>query len=140
MFIHVSLDLCGFVGFWHAKRDGAHPRTVGVAVDPAAVLSAASAATAVVDFINKQMKYYEDEIASIPLLPLSGSVQQHAEKLRDTLVKAQNLGNSIIPRSQRVPEQPIENTSFEQLMMTVLADNRTVRNQVLASPRPQRWH
>ena len=125
MFIHVSLDLCGFVGFWHAKRDGAHPRTVGVAVDPAAVLSAASAATAVVDFINKQMKYYEDEIASIPLLPLSGGVQQHAEKLRDTLVKAQNLGNSIIPRSQRVPEQPIENTSFEQLMMTVLADNRT---------------
>ena len=72
MFTHVSLELCGFVGFWHAKRDGAHPRTVGVAVDPAAVLSTASAATALVDFINKQMSYYEQEIANIPLLPLSG--------------------------------------------------------------------
>jgi len=125
MFIHVSLDLCGFVGFWHAKRDGAHPRTVGVAVDPAAVLSTASAATAVVDFINKQMKYYEDEIASIPLLPLSGDVQQHAQKLLESLVNAQKCGNSIIPKSQRVPEQPVENTSFEQLLMTVFSDNRT---------------
>ena len=68
MFTHVSLELCGFVGFWHAKRDGAHPRTVGVAVDPAAALSTASAATALVDFINKQMSYYEEEIANIPLL------------------------------------------------------------------------
>ena len=125
MFIHVSLDLCGFVGFCHAKRDGAHPRTVGVAVDPAAVLSTASAATAVVDFINKQMKYYEDEIASIPLLPLSGDVQQHAQKLLESLVNAQKCGNSIIPKSQRVPEQPVENTSFEQLLMTVFSDNRT---------------
>ena len=125
MFTHVSLELCGFVGFWHAKRDGAHPRTVGVAVDPAAALSAASAATALVDFINKQMSYYEEEIANIPLLPLSGDVQEHAQKLLDRLVSAQKRGKSIIPRSQRVPQQPIENTSFERLMMTVLADNQT---------------
>ena len=38
---------------------------------------------------------------------------------------ASKRGKSIIPRSQRVPQQPIENTSFERLMMTVLADNQT---------------
>ena len=125
MFTHVSLELCGFVGFWHAKRDGAHPRTVGVAADPAAVLGAASAATALVDFMNKQMEYYKAEIANIPLLPPSGDVQQHAQNLLKSLVKAQESGNSIIPETQTVPEQPVENTSFEQLMMTVFSDNRT---------------
>ena len=124
MFTHVSLELCGFVGFWHAKRDGAHPRTVGVAVDPAAALSTASAATALVDFINKQMSYYEEEIANIPLSAERGCAK-HAQKLLDRLVSAQKRGKSIIPRSQRVPQQPIENTSFERLMMTVLADNQT---------------
>ncbi|CAE7318164.1 unnamed protein product [Symbiodinium sp. CCMP2592] len=93
MFTHVSLELCGFVGFWHAKRDGAHPRTVGVAADPAAVFGAASAATARVDFINKQMDYYKAEIANILLL--SGDVQQHAQKLFESLGKAQeSVGKS----------------------------------------------
>ena len=43
------------------------------------------------------MSYYEEEIANIPLLPLSGDVQEHAQKLIDRLVSAQKRGKSIIP-------------------------------------------
>ena len=58
---HASFELCGFVGSWRAKDEGApmRPMTLGVkAVDPAAAaaLGAASAATSLVDFFRLLQK------------------------------------------------------------------------------------
>ena len=102
---HVSLELRGFVSSWHAKRDGApkQPPTVGVqAFDPAAALGAASSAPSLFDFVKKHLEYYKEEIVKAPLLPQSGDVQEHVQKLSQVLVDAQRLGNPIIPQSQRV--------------------------------------
>ena len=112
---HVSLELCGFVGSWHAKGNGAptHPLTVGVkAFDPAAALGAASSATSLLDFVNRQLAYYKSTVVNIQLLPQGGEVsKQHVEKLFQVLESAQKLGYPIIPQSQTVPEQPVGSTN-----------------------------
>ena len=126
---HVSLELCGFVGSWTAKSDSekAQPTSVGVhAVDPAtaALLGAASSAISVLDFVGKRMAWFQTQFAQVPLLPgLSPAteVKDHAEKLLNAMRSQQ----TIIPQVVEVPEQPVEGTGFQRLMITVLNDNRT---------------
>ena len=125
---HASFELCGFVGSWRAKGEGApmRPMTLGVkAVDPAAALGAASAATSLVDFLNRQLVYFTSTFLKIPLLPPGGEARKHAKKLADLVAGAQQPGNPIILQGQLVPEQPVEGTAFQRLMITVLNDNRT---------------
>ena len=126
---HASFELCGFVGSWRAKDEGApmRPMTLGVkAVDPAtaAALGAASAAASVLDFVGKQLAWFDQKFLNVPLLPgLSSAttVKKHAKDLLD-LMSAQQ---TIIPQQVELPEQLIEGTAFEKLMITVLKDNRT---------------
>ena len=128
---HASFELCGFVGSWRAKDEGApmRPMTLGVkAVDPAAAaaLGAASAATSLVDFFRKQIEYFRSTFLEVSLLPPGGEANEHAKKLADLVDGAQQEGNPIIPQGQLVmPEQPVEGTGFQRLMITVLNDNRT---------------
>ena len=97
-----QFELCGFVGSWRVKGEGApmRPMTLG--------------ATSIFDFISE-----------IKLLPPGEEVGAHAEKLADFVDSVQQVGNSIILQGQVVPEQPVEGTGFQQLMITVLNDNRT---------------
>eukprot|EP00435_Cladocopium_sp_Y103_P018909 s1560_g4.t1 len=126
---HVSLELCGFVGSWTAKSDSekAQPTSVGVhAVDPAAVaaLGAASSTISIFDFVGKRMAWFEEEFTQVQPLPGQSpatKVKEHAERLLD-LMRAQQ---TIIPQVVELPEQPVEGTGFQRLMMTVLNDNRT---------------
>ena len=124
---HVSLELCGFVGSWTAKSDSvkAQPTTVGVhALDPAAALGAASSAVSILDFVRKRMAWFENEFTQVQPLPRlspATKVKDHAERLLD-LMRAQQ---TIIPLVVELPEQPVEGTGFQRLMMTVLNDNRT---------------
>ena len=124
---HVSLELCGFVGSWTAKSDSvkAQPKTFGVhALDTAAALAAASSAVSVLDFVRKQLAWFEAEFARVPLLPglsPATTVKNHAKKLLE-LMSAQQ---TIIPQVVELPEQLIEGTDFEKLMITVLKNNRT---------------
>jgi len=103
------------------------PMTLGVkAVDPAtaAKLGAASAAASVLDFVGKGIEWFEQKFLKVPLLPgLSSAttVKKHAKKLFD-LMKAQQ---TIILQEVELPEQLIEGTGFQRLMITVLNDNRT---------------
>ena len=125
---HASFELCGFVGSWRAKGEGApvRPMTLGVkAVDPAAALSAASAATSIVDFLNWQLVYFTSTFLDISPLPRGGEVSDHAKKLADAVNSAQQEGKFIIPEKQVIPKQPIEGTGFQRLMITVLDDNLT---------------
>eukprot|EP00435_Cladocopium_sp_Y103_P003739 s1949_g1.t1 len=129
-FLTASFELCGFVGSWRAKGGGApmRPMTLGVkAVDPAAAtaLGAASAATSLFDFISRQLRFFTSTFLQIELLPSGGEVGAHIEKLAKFVDSAQQEGNSIILQGQVVPEQPVEGTGFQQLMITVLNDNRT---------------
>ena len=127
---HASFELCGFVGSWRAKDEGApmRPMTLGVkAVDPAAAsaaLAAASSAASVLDFLGKGMAWFEQKFLKVPLLPgLSSAttVKAHAKRLH-RLMSAQQ---TIIPQVVELPEQLIEGTGFQRLMITVLNDNRT---------------
>ena len=128
---HASFELCGFVGSWCAKDEGApmRPMTLGVkAVDPAtasAALAVASSAASVLDFVGKGIAWFEQKFLNVPLLPgLSSAttVKRHAKDLFD-LMSAQQ---TIIPQQfYFLPEQLIEGTAFEKLMITVLKDNRT---------------
>ena len=124
---HASFELCGFVGSWRAKDEGApmRPMTLGVkAVDPAAALGAASAAASALDFLGKQLAWFEEKILKVPLLPgLSSAttVKKHANRLLDLMSARQ----TIIPQKVELPEQLIEGTAFEKLMITVLKDNQT---------------
>ena len=106
------------------------PMTLGVkAVDPAAAsaaLAAASSAASVLDFLGKQLAWFEQKFLNVPLLPgLSSTTavkKKHAKRLLD-LMSAQQ---TIIPQQVFFfPEQLIEGTAFEKLMITVLNDNRT---------------
>ena len=122
---HVSLELCGFVGSWTAVK--AQPTTVRVhALDPdaAAALGVASSAVSIFDFVRKRMAWFEKKFTQVQPLPgLSPAtkIKDHAERLLD-LMRAQQI---IIPLVVELPEQPIEGTGFQRLMMTVLNDNRT---------------
>ena len=126
---HVSLELCGFVGSWTAKSDSekAQPTSVGVhAVDPAAAaaLGAASSAISIFDFVGKRMAWSETQFAEVPLLARlspATNFKDHAERLLN-LMRSQQ---TIIPQVVELPEQPVEGTGFQRLMMTVLNDNRT---------------
>ena len=127
---HASFELCGFVGSWRAKDEGApmRPMTLGVkAVDPAAAsaaLAAASSAASVLDFLGKRLAWFEEKFLKVPLLPgLSSAttVKEHAKRLH-RLMSAQQI---IIPQVVELPEQLIEGTGFQRLMITVLNDNRT---------------
>ena len=128
-FTHASFELCGFVGSWRAKGEGApmHPRTLGVkVVDAGAVLSVASAATSLVDFLNKQLEYFTSKFLKIPLLPFNGDTSEHAKRLAELVETAQREGNVIVPQRQAlVPEEPVEGTDFQRLMIRVLNDTRT---------------
>ena len=126
---HVSLELCGFVGSWTAKSDSekAQPTSVGVhAVDPAAAaaLGAASSTISIFDFVGKRMAWSETQFAEVPLLARlspATNFKDHAERLLN-LMRSQQ---TIIPQVVELPEQPVEGTGFQRLMMTVLNDNRT---------------
>ena len=126
---HASFELCGFVGSWRAKDEGApmRPMTLGVkAVGPAtaAALGAASAAASDLDFLGKGIAWFEQKFLKVPLLPgLSSAttVKAHAKRLH-TLMSAQQ---TIILQEVELPEQLIEGTGFQRLMITVLNDNRT---------------
>ena len=126
---HASFELCGFVGSWRVKGEGTpmRPMTLGVkaAVDPAQVLGAASAATSLLDFLNRQMAYFTSTFLTISPLPESGEVREHAKRLAVLVAGAQQTGNVIILQGQAVPDQPVEGTCFQRLMITVLNDNRT---------------
>ena len=125
---HVSLELCGFVGSWTTKSDSekAQPTSVGVhAVDPsaAAALGAASSAISIFDFVGKRMAWFETQFAEVPLLASlspATKVKDHAERLLNVMRSQQ----TIIPQVVELPEQPVEGTGFQRLMMTVLNDNR----------------
>eukprot|EP00435_Cladocopium_sp_Y103_P032445 s3172_g8.t1 len=79
--------------------------------------------------MRKQMVWFEAEFAGVPLLPglsPATTVENHVKKLAELVDRAQREGNPIIPQGlQPIPEQPIEGTGFQQLMITVLNDNRT---------------
>ena len=111
---HASFELCGFVGSWRAKDEGApmRPMTLGV---KAVALGAASAAASVLDFVGKQLAWFDQKFLNVPLLPgLSSAttVKKHAKNLLD-LMSAQQ---TIIPQQVELPEQLIEGTAFEKLM------------------------
>ncbi|CAK9035783.1 unnamed protein product [Durusdinium trenchii] len=124
---HVSLELCGFVGSWTAKShsEKAQPTSVGVhAVDPAAAaaLGAASSAISGFDFVGKRKAWFETQFAEVPLLAsMSPEVKDHAERLLNVMRSQQ----TIIPQVVELPEQTVEGTGFQRLMITVLNDNRT---------------
>ena len=125
---HASFELWGFVGSSRAKGEGTpmRPTTLGVkAVDAAAALGAASAATSLLDFLNRQMVYFTSTFLKISPLPTGGEVSEHAKRLADLVAGAQQQGNVIILQGQLVPDQPVEGTGFQRLMITVLNDNRT---------------
>ena len=125
---HASLELCGFVGLWRVKGESTpkRPMTLGVkAIDPTAALGTASAATSLIDFVNRQLDYFASTFLEIPPLPSGGKVSEHAKRLAKLVESAQQQSNPIIMQRQVVPEQPIEGTGFQQLMITVLNDNRT---------------
>ena len=126
---HASFELCGFAGSWRAKGEDTpmRPMTLGVkaAVDPAQVLGAASAATSLLDFLNRQLVYFTSTFLNIKPLRTGGEGSEHAKRLADAVDKARQEGNVIIPQGQLLPEQPVEGTGFQLLMITVLNDNRT---------------
>ena len=125
---HASFELCGFVGSWRAKAKSAPIRlmTLGFkAVDPAADLGAASAATSVIDFLNRQLVYFTSTFVEISLLHPGEEASSHAKKRANLVDGAQQEGNPIILQAQVVPEPRIEGTGFQRLMITVLNNNRT---------------
>ncbi|CAJ1367716.1 unnamed protein product [Effrenium voratum] len=123
---HVSLELCSFVGSWRAKSHIVIKPPVTVGADPAAALGAASASASLLDFFMKQVEYYKSNFAEVGLLSRAQDIPDHADKLVKKLVESQQRGqHPIILREQRIPELPVEGTSFEELMITLLNDNRS---------------
>ena len=130
---HASFELCGFVGSWRAKGEGApmRPMTLGVkAFDPAAGLGAASAAASLFDFISRQLSFFTSMFLQVELLPSGGKVGAHVEKLAGFVDRAQQEGGSIILQGQVVPEQPVEGTGF--IWLPAVDDHSVER-------RPNRW-
>ena len=123
---HASFELCGFVGSWRAKDEGApmRPMTLGVkAVDPAAAsaaLAVVSSAASVLDFLGKGIALFEQKFLKVPLLPgLSSAttVKATCQEICMRLMSAQQT--IILQQVEFLPEQLIEGTGFQRLMITV---------------------
>ena len=77
------------------------------------------------DFLNGQLVYSTSTFLNIKPLRTGGKGSEHAKRLADAVDKARQELNVIIVQGQAVPDQPVEGTGFQRLMITVLNDNRT---------------
>ena len=88
------------------------------------LLGAASALTTVADFIRKQFVFFQDNLGKVNFLEPGEDTEAHAKKLMDMIVQSGDA-STILSKKPSVPEQVVKGTKFEQLIYTVLSDNRS---------------
>ena len=88
------------------------------------VLGAASALTTVADFIRKEVFLYNDNLGKVKLLKPGEDTEAHANELM-TMIVQKGDASTILLKKISVPEQVVKGTKFEQLIYTVLSDNRS---------------
>ena len=87
-------------------------------------LGAASALTTVADFIRKEFVFFQDNLGKVNFLEPGEDTEAHAKKLMDMIVQSGDA-STILSKKPSVPEQVVKGTKFEQLIYTVLSDNRS---------------
>ena len=94
------------------------------AIDANALLGPALAAS-LADFISRAVVSFQSTFVNVPVMREGAEVQDHANRLLEKLAKVATLGNAIISRAQVVLRGLVESTEFEQLMDTVLEDDKS---------------
>jgi len=88
------------------------------------ILGAASPLTTVADFIRKEVFLYNDNLGKVKLLKPGEDTEAHANELM-TMIVQNGDASTILLKKTSVPEQVVKGTKFEQLIYTVLSDNRS---------------